>query len=83
MCKSTNRRAARNRNKYGQHKLDTVEGSTPSKTKKGKQPVWEEPVVEVPASLARINVRRRKVMGKRETADRRTLDHASAQGEHH
>jgi hypothetical protein len=42
--------------------VDTVEGSTHSKTKKGKRPVWQEPVVEIPASLARMNVRRMKVM---------------------
>jgi hypothetical protein len=34
-----------------------MEGLTPSKTRKGKRPIWEEPVVEAPASLARMNER--------------------------
>jgi hypothetical protein len=38
-----------------------MEGLTPSKTKKGKWPVWEEPVVEVPASAGRVNEERMKV----------------------
>jgi hypothetical protein len=50
--------------------LDTMEGSTPSKTKKGKRPVWEEPVVEVPASLARMNERRMKVTNECDTTAR-------------
>jgi hypothetical protein len=38
------------------HGMDTVEGSAPSKTEKGKLLTWEEPVVEVPASPERLNV---------------------------
>jgi hypothetical protein len=57
--------------------LDLVEGSTTSKTEKRKQPVWEEPVVEAPTYLARMNVKR-----ECETTDQRTLDHASARVEH-
>jgi hypothetical protein len=54
--------------------MDLMEGSIPSKTKKGKRPVREEPVVDAPASPARVNVERMNV---------RLLDHASAQGEHY
>jgi hypothetical protein len=32
-----------------------VQGLATSKTKKGKRPVWEEPVVDVPASPTRVN----------------------------
>jgi hypothetical protein len=59
-----------------------VEGSTPSKTKKRKQPIWEEPIVEAPASLAKMNEGRMNVKRECETMYQRTLDHASARGEH-
>jgi hypothetical protein len=36
--------------------------------KKGKRPLWEEPVVEVPASLARVNEERMNVKTECETA---------------
>jgi hypothetical protein len=38
-----------------------MEGSTPSKTEKKEKPVWEEPVVEALASLARMNEGRMNV----------------------
>jgi hypothetical protein len=63
--------------------LDTMEGSTPSKTEKRKQPVWEEPVVEAPASLARMNEGRMNVKCECEPMDQRTLEHASARVKHH
>jgi hypothetical protein len=63
--------------------LDLVEGSTPSKTEKRKQPIWDEPVAEAPASLARMDEGRMNVKRECETTDRRTLDHASARVEHH
>jgi hypothetical protein len=63
--------------------LDFVEGSTPSKTEKGKRPVWEEPVVEVPASPGRVNEEGMRVMNKCETEDLRMLDHTSARGKHY
>jgi hypothetical protein len=59
-------------------KLDTVEGSTPSQTKESTRPGWEEPVVEAPASLARMNEERMKVR----QWDQQILDHGSARGEH-
>jgi hypothetical protein len=40
-------------------------------------------VVEVPASLARMNEGWMKVMNECERMDRRKLDHTSARGEHH
>jgi hypothetical protein len=43
-------------------------GRPPPKQKKGKRPLWEEPVVEVPASLARMNERRMKVTNECDTA---------------
>jgi hypothetical protein len=63
--------------------LDFVEGSTPSKTKKRKQPVQEEPVVEAPASIARMNEGRMNVKHECETTDRPMQDHASARDQHH
>jgi hypothetical protein len=53
------------------------------KQKKRKQPVWEEPVVEAPASPGRMNEGRMNVKRECKTTDQRTLDHASAQVEHH
>jgi hypothetical protein len=64
--------------------LDLVERWTPSKTeKKRKQPIWEELVVEAPASLLRMNEGRMNVKHECETMDQQMLDHASAWVEHH
>jgi hypothetical protein len=48
-------------------RLDLVEGTTPSKTKERKRPAWEEPVLEAPTSLARMNEERMKVKNECET----------------
>jgi hypothetical protein len=58
-------------------------GVDPLQDEKRKQPVRKEPVVEVPASIARMNEGRMNVRCECETADLRPLDHASARGEHH
>jgi hypothetical protein len=61
MCKCTSRRAAWNPSRHEHQKLDTVEGSNPSKTENETMYRRGAGNVELPASPARVNEDRMNV----------------------